>query len=422
MQRTSEEYNSQEQHDKQKRKFPSLKYKSLRLLTSMTYHRRGKASAPHCRICPNHNFLMVVDGSCTYRFVLQLILFFQNDIPLTGRLGLTCSSPYFKDEFSRRNMGTTFFDKSLSDTQTAHASIYGGGHVMDLSDSNQTLSSFDLIATVLSSHQIATLITLSHIIWFNCYDRNLVNIENQKLTLGKDNEKSYARNVLFSHVPPCLKSEKITCKQEESFFMSRKHEYFCGKSTMLMNGDEYMLSSRLEKSGRTSSLNKRLLTKSCTKEATKLITMLLEIIHAVDRTWTYHIRAKLSQVVFCLSFIYLRQMEQMELKFLALSLTESYKDGAVDPIQDYFELAGTCTWRYWTKFICRVSFRQFKSTVELFGQNFGNLTAMLHEESALLRKVGSTLSGHHLICQAVKTSSLEFAQLDRKANSHRSNF
>ncbi|KAG7543301.1 hypothetical protein ISN45_Aa07g032200, partial [Arabidopsis thaliana x Arabidopsis arenosa] len=120
-------------------------------------------------------------------------------------------------------------------------------------------------------------------------DRNLVNIENQKLTLGKDNEKSYARNVLFSHVPPCLKRKKFTCKQEESFFMSRKHEYFCGKSTMLMNGDEYMLSRRLEKSGRTSSLNKRLLTKSCTKEATKLITMLLEIIHAVDRTWTYHI-------------------------------------------------------------------------------------------------------------------------------------
>ncbi|CAH8277037.1 unnamed protein product [Arabidopsis lyrata] len=120
-------------------------------------------------------------------------------------------------------------------------------------------------------------------------NRNLVNIENQKLTLGKDNEKSYARNVLFSHVPPCLKSERITCKQEESFFMSRKHEYFCAKLYMLMNGDEYMLSRRLEKSGRTSSLNKRLLTKSCTKEATKLITMLLEIIHAVDRTWTCHI-------------------------------------------------------------------------------------------------------------------------------------
>ncbi|EFH39571.1 predicted protein [Arabidopsis lyrata subsp. lyrata] len=160
-------------------------------------------------------------------------------------------------------------------------------------------------------------------------------------------------------------------------------------------------------------------------------------------------------------------MEQMELKFLALSLRESYKDGAVDPIQDYFELAGTCTWRFiilcclleyghmefrstlrtslalnltWRK---RIAFKLRKDKVShhsrkhfnLFDrlinvmewkppqtkpyvseplevlilvtyfsfsgdfakQNFGNLTATLHEESALLRKVGSTLSGHHVI-------------------------
>ncbi|KAG7547946.1 hypothetical protein ISN44_As12g031510 [Arabidopsis suecica] len=154
MQRTSEEYNSQEQHDKQKRKFPSLKYKSL---------------------------------------------VFQNDIPLTGRLGLTCSSPYFKVSYTK-------LITKLSEIIQA----------VDMSWTYQ-------IRTKLC--QVSFCLSFSYSRFYSL--RNLVNIENQKLTLGKDNEKSYARNVLFSHVPPCLKSERITCKQEESFFMSRKHEYFC---------------------------------------------------------------------------------------------------------------------------------------------------------------------------------------------------
>ncbi|KAG7543300.1 hypothetical protein ISN45_Aa07g032170, partial [Arabidopsis thaliana x Arabidopsis arenosa] len=39
---------------------------------------------------------------------------------------------------------------------------------------------------------------------------------------------------------------------------------------------------------------------------TKLITKLLEIIQAVDMSWTYQIRTKLCQVSFCLSFSYSR--------------------------------------------------------------------------------------------------------------------
>lgn len=40
---------------------------------------------------------------------------------------------------------------------------------------------FYLIVTVLSSHQVAVLISLSHSIWFSCYARTLINLQTLKI-------------------------------------------------------------------------------------------------------------------------------------------------------------------------------------------------------------------------------------------------
>ncbi|KAG7547941.1 hypothetical protein ISN44_As12g031460 [Arabidopsis suecica] len=68
------------------------------------------------------------------------------------------------------------------------------------------------------------------------------------------------------------------------------------------------------------------MTKSCTKEATKLITKLLEIIQAVDMSWTYQIRTKLCQAD-----------GGNGIEVLRVEFNKEFTRTSMDLVQDYYD-------------------------------------------------------------------------------------